>query len=73
MFDIPVADNVQIVQEYVINEARAAQSSHEALYQMSEVDLSFYDALASQCSGGSSSAGSGNTKIRYSVEIKTTT
>lgn len=54
MFDIPV-DNVQVVQEYVVNESKASQSTNEALYQMSEVDLSFCDALAGMCSGESSS------------------
>lgn len=54
MFDIPV-DNIQIVQEYVMNESKTSQSSNESLYQMSEVDLSFCDALAGMCSGESSS------------------
>lgn len=54
MFDIPV-NNIQIVQEYVVNESKMSPSSSEALYQMSEVDLSFCDALAGLCSGESSS------------------
>jgi len=53
MFDIPV-DNAQSTQEYVLNESKS-KSSNEALYQMSEVDLSFCDALAGLCSGSSSS------------------
>jgi hypothetical protein len=53
MFDIPV-DNVQIVQEYVVNKS-VSQISDDSLYQMSEVDLSFCDALAGMCSGESSS------------------
>ena len=54
MLDIPM-DNVQIVQEYVVNETKTSQTSHEALYQMSEVDLSFCDALAGLCSDEASS------------------
>jgi len=54
MFDIPI-DNAQVVQEYVVNASKAFQSSNDVLCQMSEVDLSFCDALAGTCSGGSSS------------------
>lgn len=66
MFDIPI-DNVQIVQEYVTNES---QSTDDTLYEMSEVDLSFCDALASMCSGESSS---GPTTRQGSKQIKKTT
>jgi hypothetical protein len=54
MLDIPV-NNVQIVQEYTVNESEMSQISNNTLYQMSEVDLSFCDALAGMCSGESSS------------------
>ena len=54
MSDIPV-NNVQIVQEYIVNESEMSQISSNALYQISEVDLSFCDALAGMCSGESSS------------------
>ena len=54
MIDIPIND-VQIIQEYVMNESTMFQASNEAFYQMSEVDLSFSDALAGMCSGESSS------------------
>ncbi len=54
MIDIPIHD-VQIIQEYVMNESTIFQASNGAFYQMSEVDLSFSDALAGMCSGESSS------------------
>lgn len=54
MIDIDVK-NIQTVQEYVVNEPKMLLSSKEAFHQMSEVDLSFCDALASQCSGETSS------------------
>lgn len=50
LFDIPV-DNVQVVQEYVVNESQAVFGA----YQMSEVDLAFLDALPVMCSGDASS------------------
>lgn len=55
MIDLP-ANNVQIVQEYVLNESQTHELSTEAFYQMSETDLSFCDALAGVCSGEASSA-----------------
>ncbi|MBA3957075.1 MAG: hypothetical protein H0X51_01590 [Parachlamydiaceae bacterium] len=54
MLEIPV-NNIQIVQEYTVIESEMSQISNNALYQMSEVDLSFSDALAGMCSGESSS------------------
>lgn len=54
MVNIPI-EHVQIVQEYTVNESQISQSSDEALYQMSEIDLSFCDVLANLCSGEASS------------------
>jgi hypothetical protein len=53
MLDMPV-NPVQIVQEYTLNESEISQMSNNP-YQMSEIDLSFCDALAGMCSGESSS------------------
>jgi hypothetical protein len=54
MIDFPV-NNIQTVQVNVVNESKMIQSSKGAFHQMSEVDLSFCDALASQCSSDTSS------------------
>ena len=54
MIDFPV-NNIQTVQEHVVNESKMLQASQESFHQMSEVDLSFCDALASQCSSDTSS------------------
>lgn len=54
MIDFPV-DKVQTVQEHVVNVSKVSKSQTEISNQMSEVDLSFCDALAIQCSGESSS------------------
>ncbi|CDZ79837.1 hypothetical protein BN1013_00337 [Candidatus Rubidus massiliensis] len=54
MFDIPI-DNVKVVHEYVVNETKSSDLANDDLYLMTEVDLSFCDALAGMCSGESSS------------------
>ncbi len=54
MFDIPIQD-LAIVQERTIENAQSMPSSIAGAYEFSEVDLSFYDALAGLCSGEASS------------------
>lgn len=61
MIDFPV-NNIQAVQEHVVNSPKPLQTSNEIIHQMSEMDLSFCDALAGQRSGDSSS-GPSNTRI----------
>jgi hypothetical protein len=67
MFDIPV-NNVQMVQEYTMSESEMSKISDDALYQMSEVDLSFCDALAGMCSGESSSGPVNRPTTKYVKE-----
>ena len=65
MFDIPIQE-VQVVQEYIIN--RPTQSTNTVGYQLSEVDLSFSDALAGMCSSETSC---GPTVTRSTTKMST--
>lgn len=54
MIDIPI-QHVEIVQEYVIEHSQQAQQALSLDYEISEIDLSFSDALIGLCSGDTSS------------------
>lgn len=54
MFEIPIQD-VAIVHKQVAENVQSMSFSSKGRYDFSEVDLSFYDALAGLCSGEGSS------------------
>ena len=56
MIDIQIQD-IQVKQECIIDHSQIFQASNGIYYQLSEVDLSFSDALAGSCSSETSCGG----------------